>query len=105
MKKDEFGRHTVFWITGRGAGVSIERTQRGMGRRSLRHCLGLSPSSPGPGGRGVLQNTHGFILAASGRFQWGPSKTGLLFVQRPDGAAGTRVNGWPIDESSRALEV
>jgi hypothetical protein len=69
MKKDEFGRHTVFWITGRGAGVSIERTQRGMGRSPLRHCLGLSPSSPGPG---VLQNTHGFILAVSGCFQWGP---------------------------------
>lgn len=58
MKKDEFGRHTVFWITGRGAGVSIERTQRGMGRRSLRHCLGLSPSSPGPGEGGVTKHTR-----------------------------------------------
>jgi hypothetical protein len=31
--------------------MSIERGKRGLGRRSLRHCLGLFPSSRDPRGR------------------------------------------------------
>jgi hypothetical protein len=65
MKKDEFGRHDrtrcIFWDhTGRGAGLSmsIERGKRGLGRRSLRHCLGLSPSSPDPGRNKIQTASH-----------------------------------------------
>jgi hypothetical protein len=57
MKKDEFGRHTVFWITGRGAGVSIERTQRGMGRRSIASLFGPFPVESRPQG-GVTKYTR-----------------------------------------------
>ncbi|KAI0285650.1 hypothetical protein BC826DRAFT_972913 [Russula brevipes] len=38
------GRDTVFRVTGRGAGVSIERGKRGGKRRPWRHRLGLSGS-------------------------------------------------------------
>lgn len=87
--------------TGRGAGVSIERGKRGMGRSPLRHCLGLSHSSPDP-----KLNTHAFTLAASACFHSPPQGPTLYFGQRLDRAAGGQGRyGQPIDESSRALEV
>jgi hypothetical protein len=52
--------------------MSIERGKRGMGRRSLRHCLGLSPSSPDPGGETKYTPLHTLSLRMTVLVSTGP---------------------------------
>jgi hypothetical protein len=77
--------------TGRGAGVSIERGKRGMGRSPWRHCLGLSPSSPDPT---KYTRLHTRCLCL---FSFAPSRTAILFR-----AAAGQGSGRPREMDSRS---